>query len=205
MTVSSRTWFGILLGFVAATAVGPTMAATDASGETIEQTIRRYFESLPEFHEGDLISQSHVEDIQQYLLKTQGHIPATHPHILKRALPDRSPLVRCYYKQNGSELLREAARSLGSYGPLESMLRTGRGRAIVLQAIDSEDPSLLLTELKKTSPDDTGQGDPAHAGAEHSASPKRIYTVEELIEAAVHTAKNESAPVPGRADQAAGG
>lgn len=160
------------------------------TGQQLRETIERHFDSMDGVQDGDLICQSQVDEVQQYLRRTQGHIPATHPRLFRRALPDLAPLVRFFYMDGGADVLREAAQQLHGYGQLHALSLTGAGRAEISTAIESKNPQLLikLVTERAVSPTSPEQGD----RQPHTAN-SHIFTLQQFLEAALSPAGVEEA------------
>lgn len=183
----------------------PLFAAVDSSPDAgglsdqlLRETIERYFSGMSDFQQGDLICQSQVEEVQRYLRKTQGHIPATHLRLLHRALRDEAPLVRFFYMDDGAAILREAARRLGGYGPLQALSLTGQGRLLIDTAINSKDPELLVTFVRQES--SSASSSPSSEQAERQRRPRdgHIYTMQQFIEASLSRGGAAASSVDGK-------
>ena len=159
-----------------------TEGAPAAHRDGLEETVRRFFAEISSYHQGDLIVQSQVEDLQDYLRKTHRRSRATQPVLLKRVLPDRSQLARFFYTAQGGSVLRSAAEKLGTYAGLDHLSRTSTGRHQISEAIHSGRADQLVEILTEKNPpaDRTAGG--------HSKNvplPKRrIYTVQQFLLAA---------------------
>ena len=153
--------------------------------QKLADSIRRYFRSSGSHEAGDLIVRSQVEELQNYLRKTRGPIPASNARILKRVLPDSSQLARLFYRQSGAYVLRTAASRLGGYHVLDRLCNTREGLTKIRLAIGSgKSEDLNAIASAEESPDGTvglGASDPVD-GAAHRYS--KIYTVEDFLQAA---------------------
>lgn len=182
-----------LVAFISLLFAGASGAAEAASpGESpalsnqrLKETIERYFHSMQDYQQGDLICQSQVEELQRYLLRAFGRIPTTHPRLLHRVLPDEAPLIRLFYMDNGADVLRAAAERLHGYDALQALAHTATGRTQIGAAISSKNPDLLADTaplepspgVDSRSPDQAERQ--AHPGINH------IFTLEQFIEAAL--------------------
>lgn len=166
-----------------------------AEQSTVEQdqqlagTIRRYFAGMAGYHEGNLICQSQVEELQRYLRRTQGNIPAVQMLLLKRVLSDEAPLVRFFYTENGETVLGTVASKLAGYTELEAAARTAEGRIQIKKAITANQPDVLLEFLRQeftVNRRSNSSGSQATKGQlETKSADHRIYTLDQFIEAAL--------------------
>ncbi len=164
-----------------------TASAAQSTNPQLAETIERHFASMSDVREGGLICRSQVEEVQQYLRKTQGNIPASHRLLLNRVLADGAPLTKFFHAEHGEAVLCVAASKLAGYAELEAIARTAAGRNQIRAAIQSDQSDALVEFVKeelaaKSSQQGQQPGQPASktAGA-------RIYTVEQFIEAALAT------------------
>lgn len=146
-------------------------------------TIHRYFASMSGFREGNLIYRSQVEDLQRYLRKTQGNIPASDRRLSNRLLADRAPLVRLFYAESGEAVLSAAAGKLAGYAELGKAARTPAGRKLIKTAILSDRSDALVKFIKQKL---AAKSSPDSQQASRTLD-TRIYTVEQFIEAAIVT------------------
>ena len=77
-----------------------------AAVKSMRETVFRFFEGDRRYQRGDLIVQSQVAELQDYLRKTRGPIRATHPKLRKQVLSDNACLARAFYRLGGRELLQ---------------------------------------------------------------------------------------------------
>jgi hypothetical protein len=158
-------------------------------------TIHRYFASNSDYREGNLICRSQVEELQQYLRRTRGNIPAIHRRLLNRVLADEAPLTQFFYTKNGEAVLCAAANELAGYAKLEAAARMAAGRIQIKAAIQSNQSDALVEFVKqefpaKSRPNPSQQGQQAgqQAGQQQAGTAvARIYTLEQFIEAAQAT------------------
>jgi len=97
---------------------------------SLETTVNLYLSADAAYRPGDLLTQSHLEEIQVYLRRTQGNSAATHPKWRQRMLPDSAPLVKIFYS-GGGPILRKAAVKLDGYAKLDRLSRSGSNRSQV--------------------------------------------------------------------------
>jgi hypothetical protein len=169
-----------LFAWVSASAVA---VSNTESAENLRGTIERYFSSMEGYQPGDLISQSQVEELQLYLLRTQGRISATHPRLLHQVLPDEAPLIRSFYLDDGAEVLREAAKRLHGYDRLQALAHTVPGRAQISAAIGSKSPDLLVNSVKQVLSSETRSNSPEQDERQVKSEDNHIFTLEQFIEA----------------------
>ena len=153
--------------------------------DPLSKTVIRYFEGQPQFLPGDLIVRSQVADLQDYLRKTQKASPATMSPLCRRVLPDRACLARVFYSLGSDQLLREAARNLGGYGPLDRLCQSKAGRERLTTAIRQADIEMLLGYARKheLSPEPVRVSKSKAGDSPVARKLSKIYTVEDLLKA----------------------
>ncbi len=173
--------------------------STAEQNQQLAQTIHRYFAGNSGYREGNLICRSQVEELQQYLRRTRGNIPAIHRRLLNRVLADEAPLTKFFYTKNGEAVLYAAANKLAGYAELEAAARMAEGRKQIRAAIQSNQSDALVEFVKqqfpvKSRPNPSQQGQQAGQQADQQAGQQRartaiarIYTLEQFIEAALAT------------------
>ena len=161
--------------------------------DLLAQTIRRHFLSSEGYVSGDLITRSEAQSLQEYLRKTRGPIPAAHPRLLKKLLPDIDQLVRLFHGKGGSRVLRSAAEQLGGYQELLSLSRSPEGKRLLREAIRNGQPHEVVehvAQLRAAAQDESrtaGQEDrPART------SVIRVFTVEEFIQIATEAESTQT-------------
>ncbi len=198
--ISSRATYFLLLGLAlhnpqpdvawAQTEVGTHVphGSFAAWTDPLSRTVIRFFEGQSQFSPGDLIVRSQVTDLQVYLRKTHRASPATMSPLCRRVLPDRACLARVFYGLGGDQLLREAARNLGGYAPLDRLCRSKAGREILTPAARQDDIEMLLDSVRKHErPPNPVRGSPGETDKRPTIQRlSRIYTVEDLLKA-MHT------------------
>jgi hypothetical protein len=196
MSLSSRIASALCLAGVFSTADWTVSAAQPTAEENLQvaQTIERYFAGILDYRTGDLICRSQVEELQRYLRKTRGNIPAAHRRLLHRVLADEAPLIRLFYGEHGEKVLGTAAGQLAGYAELDSISRLASGRILIKEAIQSDQPDVLEAYAKReTAAKPSHQSQQARPQGASTGS-TRIHTVEQFIEAALAT------PSPGEQD-----
>jgi len=169
--------------------------STVEQNQQLAQTIHRYFAGDSSYQEGHLICRSQVEELQQYLRRTHGNIPAIHRRLLNRVLADEAPLTKLFYTKQGEAVLCAAANKLAGYAELEAAARVEAGRKQIKAAIESNQSDALVEFVKqefpvKSRPNPSQQGQQAgqQAGQQRTRTEvTRIYTLEQFIEAALAT------------------
>jgi hypothetical protein len=151
--------------------------------DPLSRTVVRYFEGQSQFIPGDLIVRSQVDELQDYLRKTRRASPATNPQLRKHVLVDHACLAKAFYGLGGDWLLREAARKLGGYGPLDQLCQSKAGREILTTAIRLSDLEMLLDYLRKHElPPEPVRVSPVETDKKQVARKlSKIYTVEDLL------------------------
>ena len=154
-------------------------SAESPNANELEKTIRRYFLGQSDYHEGDLVTRSQVEQLQSYLRKTRRHSPASHPVILQRFLTDRNRLCKAFYLKNGGKVLREASKQIGGYASLEALVRDTGHYTAILQAIHSGSVEEIIKLVESVNESKSAED----REAEHSRKlrKKTIYTIDEFI------------------------
>ena len=174
----------VFLSLTAAPPVSGTQSSADQDPK-LAGTIYRYFSSISDYQEGNLICRSQVEELQRYLRRTQGSIPASHRRLLNRVLADEAPLSQFFYGENGEAVLCDAAVELAGYEELEVAARTTAGRKLIKAAIRSNESDALVQYLKQEIASKKSQQSQQAGQQEAKTSRARIYTVEQFIEAAL--------------------
>ncbi|QDS99521.1 hypothetical protein [Adhaeretor mobilis] len=135
----------------------------------LTETVYRFMAANADIQPDDLIVQSDVRDLQDFLRVTHHHMAFSSPLLVNRILADRSPLSRLYYR-DGGDALRSVAEALGSYAPLDRLASRGSGRKALQVAIDSGS----VVELLRTIESLESRPPPA-------SSQTKIYTTRELV------------------------
>jgi hypothetical protein len=164
-----------------------TAAEQPSADENLQvaRTIERHFAGFSGYREGDLICRSQVEELQRYLRRTRGHIPATHRRLLNQVLADNAFLCRLFFSERGEAVLAAAAKKLSGYADLDSISRLETGRDKIKEAIRSGQPDVLIEyveqEMARRSSGQSRQPNVPEASTGYA----RIYTVEQLIKASL--------------------
>jgi hypothetical protein len=149
----------------------------------IEETAKRYFASAGGYQEGDLISQSQIQEFQDYLRKTRGHSPATHPRLLTRVLRDNSRLVRLFNRPNGADLLREAVAKGNGYGAFKNLTHSKTDFAKLTDAFDRGAVEDLIQMADQKSQQLTATTEVSDPKPKRHLKPSMIYTVADYLTA----------------------
>ncbi|QEG35620.1 hypothetical protein Pr1d_29220 [Bythopirellula goksoeyrii] len=161
-----------------------------AQNQIIAKTARLYLESSGTYVPGDLITESQIEELQDYLRRSFGNSPATHRGLSNRALKDDAPLSRYFFREQANQVLRKAAEKLGGYGQLEVLSLNRQGRQVLQEAIATQSEAGIISRI------DTS---PQNMGSEASGNPhqlKAIYTLEDFLEAAFPKSGEENSLDP---------
>jgi len=163
--------------------------------EVLGPTVDRYLSSSPSYRSGDLITRSHVEELQGYLRKTQGHSAATHGKWRQRMLADNASLVKIFYS-GGEEVLREAATKLGSYAELDRLARSGTGRDQLREAVKLKSSELLVRQIMAERAERAAKASEEKVQKVAASSIKaRIYTADEFLAAVLGSLQVETPAV----------
>lgn len=188
------------LFFVGITRADDAVTAISDEDVILRDTVYRFFQTENSFKEGDLIVRSQVEDLQDYLRRTRGPIPAANPILLKRLVRDNSLLSRYYYRQGGADVLRSAAKSLHGYRQLEACCASKLGKEHLQRAIKKSDPMEIVQFVTKQDAEKSTETPSDTVVAEPNAPSYldlRIYTVEDFLDAILAEGRNsKSLPSP---------
>jgi len=165
------------------------------SDQRLRETIERYFHGMQDYQQGDLICQSQVEELQLYLRRTHGRVTATHPRLLHRVLPDEAPLIGFFYRNDGANVLREAAERLHGYRALQALAHTVSGRTQISAAISSKNPELLVNSAKQVFSREQDSRSPEQNERQVGPGIHHLFTLEQFIEASL-TPDNAENPTP---------
>ena len=135
----------------------------------LAETVYRFMAASGGIQPDDLIVQSDVQELQDFLRVTRHGRPLSSPLLARRILADRSPLSRLYHRQGG-HALRAAAEALGSFAPLDQLASSGAGRKALQIAIDSGSVVELLRMIEDL------DSQPRSA-----SSLRKIYTTREMV------------------------
>ena len=127
-------------------------ANVDGATESYGKSALRYFSSNKDYRPEDLIVQSQVAEFQNYLKRTKGHSAATHPRLVKRVLPDHSPLSKLFHQKRFKQTLRDLSKQLNGYASLYKICSTAAGRKeleTLLKKGDTERIAVLAAEAAK--------------------------------------------------------
>jgi len=166
-----------------------------AQDQIIAKTARFYFESSGTYAPGDLITESQIEELQDYLRRSFGNSPATHRGLTNRAIKDDAPLSKYFYREQANTVLRKAAEELGGYGQLEALSLNRQGRKVLQEAISTRSEAGIISriEISRQNKDAEASGNP-QSGSPHQ--PKAIYTLEDFLGAAFPKSGEENSLDP---------
>lgn len=163
--------------------------------QVIATTARYYLESGRNYQKGDLITESQIDELQQYLRRSFGNSPATHRGLLNRAVKDNAPLSRYFHREHGSQVLRRASEKLGGYAALEVLSLDRQGRQILQKALTTGTETELIAkiesfqQIRSEKPNGIPENGPPH-------QMKAIYTLEDFLEAASSKTNEKNTPLP---------
>jgi hypothetical protein len=199
MKPTSRLATVICLAGAFSAAAWPVCAAQPTADENqqVAETIERHFAGIVDYRKGHLICRSQVEELQQYLRRTRGNIPAAHGRLLIRILADNAPLTRIFHSEHGEKVLTAAAGQLGGYEKLASLARLAAGRTLIREAIRADQPDVLVDHVNRETAAIQSQQSKQAKPQGINPGMVRIYTVEQLIEVALATPDSVETPVSG--------
>ena len=168
-------------------------ATTAQPSEQLKSTVHNYLSADSGYQRGDLITRSHLEDLQLYLRRTQGHSLATHLRWRKRMLPDTAPLAKIFYSE-GRPLLRKAAEKLGGYAALDRLSRSIAGQKTLQEAIKKNSTDLLYQTVADEEKKLAANRKNAEDSRTKPSRKQRIYTAADYLSAlaAASTPKKET-------------
>ena len=170
----------------------PLLAAEMELSTKLKSTIDRYLLASPNYRDGDLLTRSRMEELQDYLRRTKGNSLVTHSRWRQKMLPDRAPLAKLFFS-GGSKVLRAASDQLGSYAELDLLSRSKSGRKRLEDAIRANEPKelarFLLANREKSVAGATNESE-KHPSVPATA---RIYTIADLL-AGLAASKTDANP-----------
>lgn len=171
--------FFVVVGLCLLGQISPAQGGDSASSQaSLAETARLYFSSNPEYHTGDLITTSQIEEFQEYLRKTRRKSPLSHPFLLKRALNDDAVLAQLFYSAGGARVLRSAAEDLGGYQKIEHLALHHEGRQLISRSISEHSSANIVAAIRAE--EDAEKNNEVHV----AKGTDRIYTVEDLLRTA---------------------
>ncbi|TWU27278.1 hypothetical protein [Bythopirellula polymerisocia] len=150
----------------------------------ISETARLYLESMTGYVPGGLVTESQIEELQQYLRLSLGASPATHRGLLHRTLKDTAPLCRFFYKEQGSEILSSASSQLGGYAEIEALSLSPQGREVLQRAIIDKSTAEIISMVEAKRQNPIAQADTKKSGSS-SLRQQTIYTLDDYLETAL--------------------
>ncbi len=153
-------------------------ASVSALPKDLKAKVERYCSTIAGYEQGDLLTKSQWEDLQAYLLRTEGSSLATHHKWRWRMLKDTAPLAK-KFRAGGAPVLRQVAAKLGGYEELDHLSRRAAGRKQIQAAVEANSPDELLQSMlterkKKTALPESKQ-------RQRATLNKRIYTTADFI------------------------
>lgn len=196
----------VLLPLICLISLNPCRAETSTEGNASDltvlgETVQRYFSGMGGYQEGDLLSRSQVQELQDYLKKTRGHSPATHPWILSRVLADNSRLVRLFYRHNGAELLREAVAKGNGYEVFKSITHTSIGYSELVDAVERGAVEDLIQMANQKSQQQADALKASDSSPKKRLKPPLIYTATDYIAAVTVAMEKSAADAAAKASQ----
>ncbi|HLA85959.1 MAG TPA: hypothetical protein VJL29_14300 [Thermoguttaceae bacterium] len=170
-------------GLLLAVAGRPAAAADPPKWDDVKKAVMAYFERLPDYKRGDLLSRSQVEPVFG-ALERLGWRVAARKALVESVLPDNDPLVQQLRTPAGRKFARQVAGVPDGYDRLDRLRRLPRGRQNVENLIRGPDGYLMI-EYMTTTPGGRNLGgmlSRAPKGKGFNQSTGRIYTVDMLLE-----------------------
>jgi hypothetical protein len=168
--------------------IGATLSAASAHAEeppdfpAVAGAALAYFNALPGYQPGDLVSQSQVEGALEAVAATGWDVP-NGPAIVELALGDNSFLVTELSKPKGKKFMRKVARHKGGYQRLDGLSRIANGKDAVRILIRDPGGDKMI-EYMATTEGGHELGN-MMGGAKHGVNLNkpsgRIYTADELV------------------------
>jgi len=176
-------WFATTAAFCSGQI--PERQDRSAAADPVRAYVLQYFASLPGYRPGDLISQSQVKPLLGGLPELG--VELADPEALVARVPaDGSFLVRALRTRQGREFMRYAAGAPNIYDRMDKMSRMRRGQKTVRELISRGRKGADVFDYLANDPDGEKAGKlMARRGqsSDFNKQTKKIYTVEELIEA----------------------
>ncbi len=150
---------------------------------TIVLAVRSYFEAVPAYQSGDLISRSQIEKALASVEDAGWKVPEADA-VGQLGLADNSFLVRELWTPAGRKLMRKIGRQPGMYARLDRLSSISRGQSIVRDLIRHKNGDAFVKYLATTKGGHT-------LGRQLAATPRgvdlnkptgRIYTDADLID-----------------------
>jgi len=172
-------------GLLLLAAEGRTADATKSLPKfsEVKKTVRQYFDQLPGYREGEILSRGQVEPVFRALDKLGWHV-AQQKAIVEAVLPDSDPLVRRLRTPKGKKFARQVATVPEGYDRLDRLRRLPLGMQKVQNLIDGPDGYLMIKYMTTTQGGkELGQMLSQAPHGKHFNKPTgRIYTVDMLVE-----------------------
>ncbi len=178
-----------MLAKVAVVLVLVSVAATPAAAgdfptfEQVRKATLAYFQKLPEYQPGGILSRSEAEPLFSRL-KQMGWVVADREAILAAILPDNAFMVQQLRTPVGRKFAVQISAYPDGYDRLDRLSRLPRGKAVVRNLILATGGQEMI-EYMTTTPGGVALGkmlsqDPR--GAKFNQPTGRIYTVEMLLD-----------------------
>jgi hypothetical protein len=174
----------LLLGHVAAAcAAGPQPAANPIpSLSEIKQSVLRYFQALPDYQSGDLITQDQVAPLLMNLKKMGLPLPNAR-QILERVPAKDEFLAKQLRTANGRKFMRDISGYKDCYDRIDRLARLPHGEQTVRDLIRGPDGYKMI-EYMTTAPGGKVLGEQlsnAPGAGDFNAKTSRLYTVTRLL------------------------
>ncbi len=164
----------------------------------VKGEVRKYFDSLPSFHDGDLITRDRVEPLFAHL-ESLGWEPTDRGQIIGLLVSAREPLARNLLgDKKGRAFMRAIAAMPGAYDRLDRLSRMPHGEQTIVDMIHKKGgPELIRYMTGSKGGTELGrQMARAPAGHDFNKPTGRIYTLSQLLarlEQSYHSPKADTA------------
>jgi hypothetical protein len=146
--------------------------------------VERYFDSLPDYQPGDLVTRSQVAKALAKVAEAGTKVPDAQ-RILSATLADSSFLAKELSTPAGRKFMRKVARHPGAFSRLDRLSTIPRGQTLVRDLVRGADGDKFIEYLTTTRGGrklgSTLAG--ARQGADLNEPTGRIYTAEDLMAA----------------------
>ncbi|MBN2022801.1 MAG: hypothetical protein JW809_08385 [Pirellulales bacterium] len=159
---------------------------------TIEETVKRHFDTLPDVNSTDILARSDVEPLGA-LLRAAGWLPPDWKDIVGRVPADKSFLVRQFRAPAGRKFAAQIAPYPLAFDRVDRLSQLPDGRKTVLALIRGPDGYKMIEYMTASRGGKNLGKQVAHApgGKAFNKPTGRIYTLDALL-AALRTRHEEA-------------
>ena len=176
------TMFGLAVAWAGHGAGGAAESEPLPTFADVTETVRRHFETMPDYQPGDIIARSQVEPLFTQL-KRMGWTVADRKSILNNVPADNAYLVRQLRTRPGRKVMRRIAKYPHAYDRLDRLSRLPHGKQTVHDLIHKVGGHEMIKYLT-TAPGGIKMGkmlSKAPKGRDFNKPTGRIYTVKMLL------------------------